>query len=61
MTISHLRRLLYRSAATLGDVQAVQKSIKTRSPQPVAKRVVRKAVYRTENKYTRRALRSLGL
>jgi hypothetical protein len=52
---------LYRLASLLGDAQAIQKSVQQKSVKPIAKRVVRKAVYRTEGRVTRSALRSLGL
>jgi hypothetical protein len=61
MKIYKARRFLYRAASVLGDAEAVQKSVKTRSPKPVVKRVVRKTVYRTEGKATRRVLKGLGL
>lgn len=60
-TISKVRRVMYRTAARLGDVEAVDKSIRTRSPAPLAKRFARKTIYRTEGRVTRRVLRRLGL
>jgi hypothetical protein len=61
MSIYKIRRGLYKSASVLGDAEAVEKSVKTRTPKPVARRVVRKAVYREQGKFMRRLLRALGL
>jgi hypothetical protein len=61
MNIFKLRRIAYRSASVLGDAEAVQKSVQTRSAKPVVKRVVRKSVYRAEGKATRKVLKGLGL
>ena len=60
-TISSVRRVLYRTAARLGDVEAVDKAIRTGSPAPLAKRYARRRVYRAEGTVTRRLLRKLGL
>jgi hypothetical protein len=49
MGIRKTRSALYRAARVLGDVQAVEKSIKTGSPAPVTKRYVRKVAYRKVN------------
>lgn len=54
--MGQLRRNLYRGARILGDIQAAEKG-----PAPVAKRRVRRTVYRTEGRWTRKVLRSLGL
>lgn len=61
MNIYKIRRSLYRAAAVLGDVEAVQQSAKTRSVKPIAKRVVRREAYKAEGRATRRIMRSLGL
>jgi hypothetical protein len=61
MTISKVRRMLYRTAARLGDVEAAGKAVRTRSPAPLARRYARKTIYRTEGRVTRRLLRKLGL
>jgi hypothetical protein len=61
MNIAQIRRIAWKTSSILGDVQAVQRSAKTGSVSPIAKRVVRKAAYRTEGRCTRKALRSLGL
>lgn len=55
------RSSLYRIASFLGDVQAVQKSARQRSVKPIARRYVRKNVYRVQGKLTRKALKGLGL
>jgi hypothetical protein len=59
--ISKLRRRLYRAASVLGDVEAADKAVRTRSPAPLLKRYVRKGIYRTEGTVTRRLLRKVGL
>ncbi len=51
-----LRSQLSRAARDLGDVQAAAKG-----PSPLARREVRKTVYRHTNRLTRRVLRSFGL
>jgi hypothetical protein len=56
MTVQRARSDLYRLARLLGDVSAVRSSVRQRSVKPVVRRYVRKAVYRTEYKYTSRAL-----
>jgi hypothetical protein len=57
MTIRKPRRSLYRDARILGDVEAVASG----KPSKVAKRVVRRRVYRAEGTITRRWLRRMGL
>lgn len=42
MTISKVRSILYGSAKSLGDVQAVEKAIRTGSIDPVTKRLERR-------------------
>jgi hypothetical protein len=59
--IRQLRRVLYRTAARLGDVEAADKAVRTRSPAPLLKRYARKSIYRTEGTVTRRLLRKVGL
>lgn len=54
--MSGLRRSLYRAARDLGDVEAAAKG-----PAPLARRVVRRQVYRHVNRGTRALLRGLGL
>ena len=44
MTLSKLRGLLYGTARTFGDIQAVQRSIRSRSARPIERRLVRRAV-----------------
>ncbi len=51
-----LRSQLYRAARDVGDVQAAAKG-----PSPLARRELRKTVYRHTNRLTRRVLRSFGL
>jgi hypothetical protein len=57
MTIRKFRRDLYKAGRDLGDIEAVVSG----NPGKVAKRVVRKRVYRVEGTVTRRWLRKLGL
>jgi hypothetical protein len=57
MRLSAIRRLLYRGGSVLGDVEAVERSIETGSPAPLARRYVRKLAYRGLSK----ALRKGGL
>lgn len=52
--IAALRRLLYRSGSVLGDVEAVERSVETGSPAPLARRVVRKYAWRTFGKAMRK-------
>jgi hypothetical protein len=54
--MGQLRRNLYKSARILGDIQASEKG-----PAAYAKRRARRTVYRTEGRWTRKLLRSLGL
>jgi hypothetical protein len=51
-----LRSQLYRAARDLGNVQAARKG-----PEGLAKRVVRRKVYRSVNGPLGRLLRALGL
>jgi hypothetical protein len=55
-TVSGVRSQLYRAARDLGNLQAAAKG-----PTPYAKRVVRRAAYRSTNRELRRVLRSFGL
>lgn len=55
MTINKFRSFLYGLAKALGDVQAVKKSVDTRSTTPVFKRVGR----RIAGKFTGRFLGNL--
>ena len=50
------RSQLYRAARDLGNAQAA-----ARGPSALGKRVVRRGVYRTTNRWTRRFLRGFGL
>ena len=50
------RSSLYRAARLMGDVEAAEKG-----PTAFEKRVARRAVYRTTNRWTRRFLRGFGL
>lgn len=59
--IRQIRRSLYRAASVLGDVEAVDKSVSTRSPEPLFKRYARKTIYREQGKLTRKLLRKVGL
>jgi hypothetical protein len=61
MNIAQIRRIAWKTSSILGDVQAVQRSASTRSAAPVAKRIVRKEIYRTQGRATRSILRSLGI
>lgn len=56
MTIRKARSLTYKVARGMGDVQAV-----SRGPSGVAKRVVRRKVYRVSGGVTRKFLRGFGL
>lgn len=47
MNINAIRKVLYALARLLGDVNAVQQSVKQSSPKPVVKRVLHKAAGRT--------------
>ena len=51
-----LRSQLYRGARDLGNLEAAEKG-----PESYGKRVVRRKVYRTTNRYTGRLLRRFGL
>lgn len=51
-----LRSQLYRAARDLGDLESAEKG-----PGALGKRMVRKRVYKTTNRWTRRFLRGLGL
>jgi hypothetical protein len=57
MTLSGLRRGLYRGARVLGDVEAVRRSVRTGSVKPLGRRLVRKALWRGFG----RAMRKGGL
>ena len=50
------RSQLYRAARDLGNLNAAE-----RGPAAYGKRVVRRRVYRTTNRWTRRVLRGFGL
>lgn len=54
--MTRTRSTLYRWARILGEVEAAEKG-----PGPLAKRLVRKRVYRVEGRTTRRWLRKFGL
>lgn len=51
-----LRGQLYRAARDLGNLEAAEKG-----PGAYGRRVVRRGVYRTTNRWTRRFLRGFGL
>ena len=57
MNLRKLRRQLYRDARIVGDVEAAASG----KPSKVAKRVVRRRVYRAEGTITRRWLRKMGM
>ena len=57
MSLSKLRRQLYRAGRDLGDVEAVASG----NPDKIARRALRKRVYRAEGRVTRRWLRRFGL
>jgi hypothetical protein len=57
VTLSGLRRGLYRGARVLGDVEAVRQSVRTGSVKPLGRRLVRKALWRGFG----RAMRKGGL
>ena len=42
MKIYQVRSLLYKAAKYLGDFTALSKSVKTRSAEPIIKRIVRR-------------------
>lgn len=52
-----LRSNLYRAARVLGDVEAIENG----GAEGLARRQVRRVVYRTSNRLTGRFLRALGL
>lgn len=54
--MSKIRREGYRALSILGDVEAAE-----RGPAPLAKRLIRKRVYRHVGRGTRSVLRSFGL
>lgn len=56
MRRNSLRSQLYRGARDLGNLEAAE-----RGPTAFGKRVVRRRVYRTTNRWTRRFLRGFGL
>lgn len=56
MTAGQLRRLLYRGARAMGDVQAAR-----RGPAAMGKRVVRRRAHAITGRATGRVLRRLGL
>lgn len=53
MRLSKIRQLLYRTASRLGDIAAVSSG----DPKRIAKRVVRKLLYRLANKTINRRIR----
>lgn len=57
MTLSRIRRALYRLASILGDVSAVR----SLSPRKMAARYVRKRAWRAGAKVARRVEREVGL
>ena len=57
MSLSKLRRQMYRAGRDLGDVEAAASG----NPAKVGKRIVRRRVYRAEGTVTRRWLRKFGL
>lgn len=57
VTISRVRRELYRWASILGDVGAVA----SLSPKRVVKRYIRKRLWRAGTRAARRAERDIGL
>jgi hypothetical protein len=54
MTLSGLRRGLYRGGRVLGDVEAVRRSVRTGSVKPLGRRMVRKALWRGFGRAMRR-------
>ena len=42
MSFSKIRTVLYKAAKYLGDVQAIQKAIKTGNFTPIVKRIIRR-------------------
>jgi hypothetical protein len=61
MTTNQARRQAYRVARDLGNVSALQQSVRTGSASPLLKREIRRAVYRNTNKTLARDLRSFGI
>ena len=57
MTLSGMRRGLYRGARVLGDYEAVRRLVRTGSVKPLGRRLVRKALWRGFG----RAMRKGGL
>lgn len=55
MTLNQISRGLYRAGRITRDVRAVERSIETGSPAPIARRVVRKALYRGFGKVVRKS------
>lgn len=54
--MSKTRRPVYRLGSIMGDIEAAE-----RGPAPLAKRLIRKRVYRHVGRGTRSVLRSFGL
>lgn len=57
MTLSGLRRGLYRGGRVLGDIEAMRQAVRTGSVKPLGRRLVRKALWRGFG----RAMRKGGL
>lgn len=55
MNLNNLSNTLYRAARITRDIRAVERSIETGSPAPIARRVVRKALYRGLGKVVRKS------
>jgi hypothetical protein len=61
MDVSSTRSQAYRVARDLGNVEAAQRSIQTRSASPLLKREVRRVMFRETNKTLGHGLRDLGI
>jgi hypothetical protein len=55
MKLWKIRRNLYRGAPILGDVEAVEKTVETGNPTPLAKRVERRWLWRIVGRLLRKA------
>ncbi len=57
--INRTRRGAYKFARALGNVEAVDRAIETKSAKPLVKRVARRGAYRFTNKGLARFLRKV--
>lgn len=55
MNLNQISRALYRAGRITRDARAVERSLETGSPAPIAHRLVRKALYRGFGKVVRKS------